>query len=530
MPGASDSAAPPSWLEPRGPQEGLSHYVEVVREHLRLIIACVVVATAIAGIYAKVASKSYKAESHLLVTPVNGETNYVGLGLITNSGSPTGDVSTAASLVTTSEVASIVARQFPHTSTHTVLGEVSAVPVAESNVVAVTATASSAARAQALANAFARGTVENRTDVLHRQLDTIIPTLREEVFAQPPGARTGQGSLGERLAALEALRAGPDPTITVASLAQRPTSPSWPRTKLTLVAGVIAGLLIGLGAAFALDGLDPRIRREETLRRIFRLPVLARIPRERHAGAQHAPLRPDEISEVALESYRMLRVALGVRGFSTPRFSLTDSRSVMVTGSSSSEGKSTVALNFASALAAAGNRVILIETDLRRPSLGAALRIHPPHGITGVLMHDIELEDALVQLDGSDGNLAVLLVDQAGPYLADGLLANGSELVEKAKSLADYVVVDAPPVTEVSDALPLSQHVDDVLIVARLGHSRTDRLINLGEILARQGVRPTGLVIVGDELSQRGGYYLESSPRQRGLRKRSRRQVPAVSA
>jgi tyrosine-protein kinase len=529
MPGASDSGTLPSWLAPQGPQEGLGHYVEVVREHLRLIIACVIVATAVAAAYVKVAPKSYKAESHLLVTPVNGETNFVGLGLITNSGSPTGDVSTAASLVTTSEVASIVAAKVPHTTAHGVLGQVGAVPVAESNVVAITATASSAARAQRLANAFALGTVEDRTRALHHELDTIIPALREQVSALPFGQRTGQGSLGERLAALEALRAGPDPTITVASLAERPTSPSWPRTKLTVIAGVIVGLLIGLGAAFALDGLDPRIRREETLRRIFRLPVLARIPRERRGGANHAPLRPDEISEVALESYRMLRVALGMRGFSGRRFSLKDARSVMITGSSSSEGKSTVALNFASALAAAGNRVILIETDLRRPSLGAALDIHPPHGITGVLMQDIELEDALVPVGDPDGNLSVLLVDRAGPFLADGLLAKGSELVQKAKSLADYVVVDAPPVTEVSDALPLSQHVDDVVVVARLGHSRADRLVNLGEILARQGVRPTGLVIVGDDFSQRSGYYLESSPRQGGLRKRSRRHVPAVA-
>ncbi|HXW57943.1 MAG TPA: Wzz/FepE/Etk N-terminal domain-containing protein [Solirubrobacteraceae bacterium] len=527
MPG-SDGGGLPSWLAPQGPQEGLKHYAEVVRERLRLIIACVIVATAVAGVYVKVAPKTYKAEAHLLVTPVNGETNLVGLGLITNSGTPTGDVSTAASLVATSEVATIVASKVPRTTARGVLGQVSAVPVAESNVVAITATASSAERAQRIANAFALGTVENRTQDLHHELDTIIPTLREKVSALPYGQRTGQGSLGERLAALEALQAGPDPTITVASLAQRPVSPSSPRTKLTLIAGVLAGLLIGIGAAFALDGLDPRIRREETLRRIFRLPVLARVPRERRGSGHHAPLRPDEVSEVALESYRMLRVALGIRGFSGRRFTLRDARSVMVTGSSSSEGKSTVALNFASALASAGNRVILIETDLRRPSLGAALQIHPRHGITGVLMEDIELEDALIPVDGSDGDLSVLLVDQAGPFLADGLLAKGSALVEKAKALADYVIVDAPPVTEVSDAVPLSQHVDDVVVVARLGHSRADRLVNLGEILARQGVRPTGLVIVGDDFWQRGGYYMESSPRQGRLRRRSRRHVPAV--
>jgi Mrp family chromosome partitioning ATPase/capsular polysaccharide biosynthesis protein len=461
---------------------------------------------------------------------VNGERDFTGLGLINNSGNPTGAVSTAANLVTTSEVGAIVAARVGHANARQVLAQISAVPVAQSNVVAISATASTAARAQALANGFALAAVENRTRALHRQLDVIIPALRAQVAALPTGQQTGQGSLGERLAADQALRAGPDPTLTVASLAQRPTSPSWPRKTLSLIAGALVGLLIGLGSAFALEGLDPRIRREETLRRIFRLPILARIPRERRPASQRMPLRPDELSEGALESYRMLRVALGVRGFSTASYALTDARSVMITGSTSSEGKSTVALNFASALGAAGQHVILIEADLRRPSLAETLRIRPPRGIAGVLMGEIELKDALVALDGPDGTVEVLLVDQAGPYLADGLLAGGSELIRQAKAVADYVVVDAPPVTEVSDALPLSQHVDDVLIVARLGHSRVDRLTNLGEILARQGVRPAGLVVVGDEFVPRSGYYHESVAGPRRLRRRQRSRVPAVSS
>src|SRR4029077_20671027 len=130
-------------------------------------------------------------------------------------------------------------------------------------VVAVTASASTAARAQAIANAFAYATVQSRTQRLHRELDSIIPTLQAQVQALPPTQRTGLGSLGERLATAQALRAAPDPTVTVASLAQRPTGPSWPKKKLSIVAGVLVGLVIGLAAAFALEGLDPRVRREE---------------------------------------------------------------------------------------------------------------------------------------------------------------------------------------------------------------------------------------------------------------------------
>lgn len=521
----NEESGKPTWLTPQGPREGLGHYAEVIRERLRLIVVCVLATTIVAGMYVTLTPPSWKAESRLLITPVNGTTNFIGLGLISSSSNPGGEIATAASLVTTPEVAALVATHVGHTTAGAALGAVSAVPVAQSNLVAITATASSAAQAQAIANAFALATVENRTQTLHRQLDAIIPTLRAQVQTLPPAQRTGQGSLTERLASLETLLAGPDPTITVAALAQRPAAPSSPRKKLSILAGILVGLILGLGGAFALEGLDPRVRREEALRRIFRLPVLARIPRERRQSWRGPPLRPDDLSPLAHESYRMLRVALNPRGGSTV------SRSIMVTGSTRSEGKSTVALNLAAVLASAGHKVMLVEADLHRPSLAGAIGVRPKSGIAGVLMGEVDLEDALITVDGLGDNLSVLLVEESALNLPDGLLGGADELVERAKAMADYVVFDAPPVTEVSDALPLSQHVDSVLIVARLGHSRTDQLVNLGEVLTREGVRPAGLVIVGEDHSQGmgyHGYYAQSSTVGGGLYQRLRKQIPKV--
>jgi Mrp family chromosome partitioning ATPase/capsular polysaccharide biosynthesis protein len=524
---SSDPGRAPDWLTPQGPREGLGHYVEVIRDRRRLIIACIVVVTLVAGAYAKLAPATYKAESHLLVTPVNGETSLIGLGLITQSGNPTGDVATAASLVTTSEVGALVAQKVGNTTGRSVLTHVSAVPVAQSNVVAITASGSTAREAQAIANAFALATVQNRTRTLHRQLESIIPTIKRQVEALPEGQRTGQGSLGERLSSLETLLAGPDPTISVESLAQLPDSPSWPRTKLSIIAGFLIGLVIGLGGAFALESLDPRVRREETLRRIFLLPVLARIPRERRSSSRKLPMRPGELSPAAQEAYRMLRVALGARTQSSGM------RSIMITGSTRSEGKSTVALNLAATLAFSGSKVILVEADLRRPSLAGALDLlakRGKRGTAGVLMGEISLRDALIPVSRVSENLSALLVEQSAPYLADGLLAAADELVGQAEALADFLIFDAPPVTEVSDALPLSQHVDDVLIVARLGHSRTDQLVNLGEVLSRQDVRPSGLVIVSDDYAQGSGYYAPTPSSPNRLGGRVREQIPAIGA
>jgi Mrp family chromosome partitioning ATPase len=233
-------------------------------------------------------------------------------------------------------------------------------------------------------------------------------------------------------------------------------------------------------------------------------------------------LRPSDLSPAAQEGYRMLRVALGVRGSSSV------SRSLMVTGSTRSEGKSTTALNLAATIASAGRRVILIEADLQRPSLAATLGIHSPQGMTGVLMEEVALEDALVTVDWLADDLKLLLAEQTDHYLADSLLTAADKLIGPAKALADYVIFDAPPVTEVSDILPLCQHVDDLLIVTRLGQSRADQLVNLGEILTRQGIRPAGLVIVDDDLSQGGGYYGQT-PSGPARRTRRRKRVAAAS-
>jgi Mrp family chromosome partitioning ATPase len=301
---------------------------------------------------------------------------------------------------------------------------------------------------------------------------------------------------------------------------------------LSILAGILVGLVVGLGGAFALEGLDPRVRREEALRRIFRLPVLARIPRERRQSWHGSPLRPDDLSPVAHESYRMLRVALASRGSgSAASTGSAASRSMMVTGSTRSEGKSTVALNLAAVLASAGHEVMLIEADLHRPSLAGAIGVRARSGTASVLMGETDLEDALITVDGLGDNLKVLLVEATAANLPDGLLGGAGELVERAKAMADYVVFDAPPVTEVSDALPLSQHVDSVLIVTRLGHSRTDQLVNLGEVLAREHVRPAGLVIVGDDYGQGMGYYgyyAQEPAAGGGLFARLRKQIPKV--
>jgi Mrp family chromosome partitioning ATPase len=166
--------------------------------------------------------------------------------------------------------------------------------------------------------------------------------------------------------------------------------------------------------------------------------------------------------------------------------------------------------------------VILIEADLRRPAIGAALGVTTKTGTGSVLLGMTDLEDALVETNAYGRYLRLLLADSSGGasgFMADQLfLPAAGHLVEDAKALADYVIVDSPPLAEVIDALPLAQQVDEVLVVVRLGRTQLTKLQNLGELLARSDIDPVGFAVVG--VPDTGdGYYYSNAAVQKGKSK-----------
>jgi polysaccharide biosynthesis transport protein len=266
------------------------------------------------------------------------------------------------------------------------------------------------------------------------------------------------------------------------------------------------------------------------LRRTYRLPILARIPRARSRGGR--PLAPGQASPYVDEAYRTLRATL-----SGPRRSgETDGgRLILVTGSSPEEGKTTTAVNLAASLALLGRRVILVEADLRRPVLGRFFGIAPTEGVVTALIDQASLGECLVDTQDHGPNLKLLLAEpdfRAG-WVADLFATPRADaLIEEARRTADYVVVDAPPLNEVADALPLAATADDVLITTRLGRTRLDKLGQLAELLDENGVVPSGFVLIGikrpsdsdDHYALAGG----TSARRRGASKPASR--PSRSA
>ncbi|MDX6651778.1 MAG: tyrosine-protein kinase [Solirubrobacterales bacterium] len=502
------------WLQPPAEQVGLQRYAETLRERAWLIVLVTLLTLAAAIAYVLTAPKTYQGVADLLITPVSRDNaTLTSLGLISDSADPTRDVETAAHLVRTIEVAKRAkALLRSPRSPRDLLGAVSADPVAQSNVVAITASDSTPQAAADLANAFGRAVVADRTASLHREIDSALPGLRAQLQRQPAQA-TGVDSVGAQLAQMELLRRTPDPTFRLQSLAEPPTRQASPRPVLSIVGGLFAGLVLGVAAAFGLQALDPRLRREAQLRRLYSLPILARMPKERKQRGPRQPLGPRALSSATAEAYRTLRTNLTGSG--------QKPRTILVTGPTASEGKTTTAVNLASSLALAGNRVILIDADLRRPALAKLFDLRPKEGVVSVLIENTELEDALIPSATHGVNLSLLLADYEGGWIADLFAIPAAEkLIEDAKRLADYVVIDSPPLNDVIDALPLARNVDDVVIVVRLGHSRLERIAQLGEMLAENGVRPAGFAIIGAPRPRKESYsyYLDPATKDnRGL-------------
>lgn len=482
-----------------GEDQSLLRYLLVLRERVWVIAACTILALVAAIIYIAVAPRTYQAQAVLEVQAASANNAVLSaLPVLHQTGDPTEDVLTGASLLTTQPVAEAVVRTYHlKMSAADALGDVSATPIGQAGLVAVQATADSPVTAQRLATGFVNESIALSTARMHAAIQRELPTLQNQLAAVPATQKYGPGSLGEEVDQLQQLLYQNDPTLVSAAPASLPTGPSSPQKKLSLIAGLIGGLLVGIGAAFLFHALDPRVRREEQVRDRFGLSILARIPKEAQ-GRRPRPLLPTEMTPAAREGYRTLRTILAARARSA------GARAVLVTGSAPGEGKSTTAIGLAAALAHGGARVILIEADLRKPTFAATFNLESFQGLEAVLAGRIELSKALIprRIDGDP-----LLVLPARPSTAGISVAVVDRVIGDAKKLADFVVIDSAPLTEVIDGLPFAQAADEVVIVSRLEQTRLSKLDQLDDLLVQHGVVRTGVVLIGDHPSRHVSYY-----------------------
>jgi uncharacterized protein involved in exopolysaccharide biosynthesis len=240
-----------------------SLFLRAARNHWVLIATAAVVAVVIGAILVSGAQRSYEAQAQLLVSPVGDGSPLAGLGLLRESSDPTRDVETAARLVNTPTIAEQVRRSLHlKRSANSLRGDVRAEPVAQSDLVAVTARAGDPGLAQSLANGFAGAAIATRSAQFEQRLAQRMARLQ----SPSPGARRRAISTdASTLATLQSLQGGGDPTLLLETRASRPADPVSPRSGLTLLAALVLGLAVGLGGAIALE----RIARPSAGRRSY---------------------------------------------------------------------------------------------------------------------------------------------------------------------------------------------------------------------------------------------------------------------
>jgi capsular exopolysaccharide synthesis family protein len=324
---------------------------------------------------------------------------------------------------------------------------------------------------------------------------------------QPQRAqRIARTVAGQFIAAVHSLEApaggsGSPVTVTVFGAADLPRSPSSPRPLLDLAVGLVIGLLGGAGAAILRARLDRSVRDPEEAAELAGAPVIGVILRDDALKDEHRVEFSG--SSRSAEGYRHLQANLQFLDVDAPP------RVLMVSSAVPAEGKTTVAVNLALSLADAGQRVVVLEADLRRPRVTSYLGLVGGVGLTNVLTGRAQLEDVVQAYD--DGSLVVIGAGPVAPNPAQ-LLASAAmaALLVKLKATYDYVILDAPPLLPVADATGLSVLADGVLLAVRHGSTTKDQLRQTRAMLERVGAKIVGAVLnivpPRDEVSGTYGY------------------------
>jgi Mrp family chromosome partitioning ATPase len=332
----------------------------------------------------------------------------------------------------------------------------------------------------------------------------------------------------QQIAVYEGVVASRNPGAQQIQVAQTPTVPTSPNPKRDAIFGGVVGLVLALIAAYVLELLDRRLIGVASIESLFSRPVLAVLPHVRNPTplvAGEAPVVPSEFLEQLRSLVLLLRLTHRVE----------PTRAMVVTSTLPQEGKSTLTRDLSIIYAEAGNRVLVIDCDLRRPSMERLFGLEPERGLVHILRDGASLLEVAVRgapvsarvsgkplKSGEEGSVGQELqgfvdVVTHGELLQNPLTLTASnrmsELVREATGLYDLVLIDTAPLLAVADTVPLLEAVDGVLLVARLGRTTRSAAKRFMELIDRLGsVNLYG--IVANDLRSEGsdgygsyGYY-----------------------
>jgi len=424
-------------------------YVRTITKRWLLITLVGLIGGTAAWGYAATVPAQYQATNSVFVTSDRGETTSE---LLQTSTFTQNLVQSYAQLATTPTVlAPVIADLGLDTSTQALAARVTAVTPINTVFINITVTSRSAAQAVQLA------------DAISASLATTVGDL----------APMGPDNL-------------PSITVKTVSPAQLPSTPFAPNTRLIVITGVLVGLILGVLYALAREVFDTRVSSAKDLERVSSDPLLGTLGRKKRTEPAGLVMRVMPHSALA-EGYRRVRANLEFIDVDSPP------RSTVVTSALAREGKSTTAINLALAMAERSSRVLLIDADLRRPSVAELCDLEGDVGLTTVLLGDVDPEDAIVRWsDGLDVLPSGAVPPNPGQLLGSAAMKN---LMQRLLLEYDFIVVDSPPLLPATDALGLSHLTDGAIVVARYKTTTRQQLATTLNSLEAVNARILGIVI-----------------------------------
>jgi capsular exopolysaccharide synthesis family protein len=465
----------------------------MIRRRWLLIVGCGLVVGAASFAISVSKQKEYSANAVLLFRQADLDQQLFGSQSLSASNDPVRDAATQLALVSLHTVSQLTSQALGgHPSPSYIAEEVDVSANGQSNLLNIKVTDPDPARAARIANTYAAQYIQFAIQADRNKVQQALRLIKAQLPSAPRGAARSQLlSQQERLKVFAALQTG---NTEVVQSAQAPGSPSSPQPKRDAALGLLLGILLGLALAFLFERLDRRVRDIPMLEDLG-LTVLAAIPESRElATEREGGLHPSS----ELEAFRMLRARL--RYFNVDR----DIRTVLVASSSPGDGKSTVAIHLAVATALdLGTKVLLMECDMRLPTLSRQVKARQSPGLSELItQHDLTLADVTQQVPIAlgQGNGEVALFD----YISAGavppnpfeLIASHrmADILQEVRGKYDFIVLDTPPSSVVSDPFPILQQVDGIIIVSRLDHSTRDGLTRLVETMTNLHAPVLGVV------------------------------------
>ncbi len=307
--------------------------------------------------------------------------------------------------------------------------------------------------------------------------------------------------------------------IHVVDPALPPAVPARPKKLINIAVGLLVGLLLGIAIAFVQEELDYSVKTAEEVERLIDVPSLAIIPEMDTGRSSPYSLQrrrngnvPDRAVSLAVlkdptsplaESYRSLCTSILLSTAPRPP------QTILVTSAQPKEGKSCTSLNLALALSQRGSRVLIIDGDLRKPGVALALGLEDEKGLSGVLTGAHSLDESLQQIEQVPG----LWVLPSGPRPPNPAELVSSPTMERVlaelKGRFDYLVIDSPPLLQVTDPTILSNLVDGVILIVESGYTCGGALVRAHRMLKIAGGRVLG-VVMNKVNPRQDGYYYES--------------------